>query len=75
MKYIPRNVRLAYKHAGLTHFGGTYFFHEFIRVLQLRDFIARHLAYQRCNCIEFESRSHWKAEATLVKIHRLLHEL
>ena len=21
MKYIPRNVRLAYKHAGLTHFG------------------------------------------------------
>jgi len=75
MKYIPRNVRLAYKRAGLTHFGGTYFLHEFIRVLQLRDFIARHLAYQRCNCIEFESRSHWKAEATLAKIHRLLHEL
>ena len=75
MKYIPRNVRLAYKHAGLTHFGGTYFLHEFIRVLQLRDFLARHLAYPRCSCIEFESRSHWKAEATLVKIHRLLHEL
>jgi hypothetical protein len=75
MKYIPRNVRLAYKHAALTHFGGTYFLHEFIRVLQLRDFVARQLAYQRCTCIEFESRSHWKAEATLVKIHRLLHEL
>jgi hypothetical protein len=75
MKYIPRNVRLAYKHAGLTHFGDTYFLHEFIRVLQLRDFIVRHLAYQRCNHIEFESRSHWKAEATLGKIHRLLHEL
>jgi len=43
MKYIPRNVRLAYKHTGLTHFGGTYFLHEFIRVLQLRGFLTRHL--------------------------------
>src|SRR5207245_7722317 len=49
MKYIPRNVRLANKHRGLTHFGGTYFLHEFIRVLQLRDFLARHLAYPRRN--------------------------
>jgi hypothetical protein len=44
MKYIPRNVRLAYKHAGLTHFGGTYFLHDFIRVLQLRDYLSRRLA-------------------------------
>jgi Transposase DDE domain group 1 len=49
MKYFPRNVRIAYKHAGLTHFGGTYFLHEFIRVLQLRDFLSRRLAYRRRN--------------------------
>ncbi len=42
MKYIPRNVRLAYKHTGLT-FRGTYFLLEFIRVLQLRGFLTRHL--------------------------------
>jgi len=34
----------------LTHFGGVYFFHEFLQVLQLRDFLARHLAYPRRNC-------------------------
>jgi hypothetical protein len=33
----------------LTHFGGTYFFHEFVRVLQFRDFVARHLSYPRRN--------------------------
>src|SRR5437667_9395679 len=49
MKYIPRNVRLAYKHRGLTHFGGTYFLHEFIRVLQLRDYLSWRLAYHRRN--------------------------
>jgi hypothetical protein len=49
MKYFPRSVRIAYKHAGLTHFGGTYFLHEFIRVLQLRDFLSRRLAYRRRN--------------------------
>jgi hypothetical protein len=49
MRYFPRNVRVAYKHAGLTHFGGTYFLHEFIRVLQLRDFLSRRLAYRRRN--------------------------
>jgi hypothetical protein len=31
----------------LTHFGGIFFFHEFLRVLQFRDFLARHLAYPR----------------------------
>src|SRR5947208_3804196 len=49
MKYIPRNVRLAYKHRGLTHFGGTYFLHEFIRVLQLRDYLSRRVAYHLRN--------------------------
>ena len=49
MRYSPRNVRVAFDHAGLTHFGGIYFFHEFLRVVQLRHFLARHLAYPRRN--------------------------
>src|SRR5664280_3303350 len=49
MRYSPRNSRIACNHAGLTHFGGVYFFHEFLRVLQLRHFLARHLAYPRRN--------------------------
>ena len=40
MRDSPRNVRVACEHAGLTHFGGAFFFHEFIRVLQLRNFLA-----------------------------------
>jgi hypothetical protein len=34
----------------LTHFGGAFFFHEFLRVLQLRDCLARYLRYPRRNC-------------------------
>jgi len=49
MRRSPRNLRVACNHAGLTHFGGVYFFHEFLQVLQLRDFLARHLAYPRRN--------------------------
>lgn len=49
MKRSPRNLRVACNHAGLTHFGGVYFFHEFLQVLQFRDFLARHLAYPRRN--------------------------
>ena len=49
MRYSPRNVKIALDHAGLTHFGGIYFFHEFLRVLQFRNFLARHLAYPRRN--------------------------
>jgi len=45
----PRHLEIACNHAGLTHFGGISFLHEFIRVLQLRDFLARHLAYPRRN--------------------------
>jgi hypothetical protein len=33
----------------LTHFGGAFFFHEFMRVLQLRNFLARHLPDPRRN--------------------------
>jgi hypothetical protein len=46
----PRNLRIACNHDGLTHFGGIYFFHDFLRVLQFRDFLARHVAYSRRNC-------------------------
>jgi hypothetical protein len=49
MRRSPRNLRIAYNHAGLTHFGGTYFLHEFIRVLQIRRFLTRHLVYPRRN--------------------------
>jgi hypothetical protein len=33
----------------LTHFDGVYFFHEFLRVLQLRHFLAQQLSYPRRN--------------------------
>lgn len=47
MRRSPKNVRIAFNHGGLTHYGGVFFFHEFTRVLQLRDFLSRHLAYAR----------------------------
>jgi hypothetical protein len=47
MKRSPKNVRIAFNHGGLTHYGGIFFFHEFTRVLQLRDFLSRHLTYCR----------------------------
>jgi hypothetical protein len=42
-------LRLACDHKGLTHFGGIYFFREFLRVLQFRDFLAHQLTYPRRN--------------------------
>lgn len=47
MRHSPRNLRLACDHAGMTHFGGIYFFREFLRVLQFRNFLALHLSYRR----------------------------
>lgn len=49
MRRSPRNVEIAFNHAGLTHYGGAFFLHEFIRVLQIRNFIARHLHWSRRN--------------------------
>jgi hypothetical protein len=49
MRRSPRNLNFACNHAGLTHFGGIHFLQQFIRVLQLRDFLAHHLAYRRVN--------------------------
>src|SRR3974390_883701 len=45
----PRNVQISFNHAGLTHYGGAFFLHEFLRVLQLRHFLARHLHWTRPN--------------------------
>src|SRR5439155_2841463 len=45
----PRNLTVACNHAGLTHFGGIYFFHEFLRVLRVREFLTRRLTYSRRN--------------------------
>jgi hypothetical protein len=49
MRRGPRNLRIACDHRGLTHYGGAYFFHQFLQVLQVRDFLARHLTYTRRN--------------------------
>jgi hypothetical protein len=47
MQRSPRNVEIAFNHAGLTHYGGAFFLHEFLRVLQFRLFLARHLHWPR----------------------------
>ncbi len=47
MRRSAQNVKIAWNHRGLTHYGGVCFFHEFLRVLQLRDFLARYLEYPR----------------------------
>ena len=49
MRYSPRNIRIACDHAGLTHYGGVHLFHEFLRVLQFRDYLATHMTYPRRN--------------------------
>ena len=49
MRRSPRNVRLAFNDAGLTHYGGAFFLHEFLRVLQIRNFLALHLTWPRRN--------------------------
>ena len=50
MRRSPRNLIISCNHEGLTQFGGAYFFHEFLRVLQFRRFLTRLLAYPRRNC-------------------------
>ncbi len=49
MRRAPRNLRIAFDHRGLTHFGGAYFFHEFLQVLQMRRFLGREVPYSRRN--------------------------
>lgn len=49
MRRSPTSVRVTYNHAGLTHFGGVHVFHEFLRVLHFRDFLAQQIRYPRRN--------------------------
>lgn len=49
MRRAPRNLKITFSHRGLTHYGGVVFFHEFLRVLQLRDRLHRRLHYSRPN--------------------------
>lgn len=49
MRRSPRNLRIACDHRGLTHFGGVYFFHEFLQVLRIRRFLTQNLDYSRRN--------------------------
>jgi hypothetical protein len=49
MQKSPRNIQSAFNHSGLTHYGGTFFFPEFLRVLQIRHFLHRHWHYPRRN--------------------------
>lgn len=49
MPYSPRNITIACNHRGLTHFGGVHLFHEFLRVLHFRDFLAQQIRYPRRN--------------------------
>jgi hypothetical protein len=45
----PRNVKVSCNHAGLSHFAGSYFFQEFLRVLHFRYFLAEQIRYPRRN--------------------------
>jgi hypothetical protein len=45
----PKSVRIAFNHAGLTHFGGIHLLHEFARVLHLREFLIQQIRYSRRN--------------------------
>lgn len=47
MRRSPRNLKIAFNHKGLTHYGGVFFFHEFLGVLQLRHWLHRRLHYSR----------------------------
>jgi len=49
MRRSPRNLTIACNHKGLTHYGGICLFHEFVQVLQLRQFASWHLRYPRRN--------------------------
>src|SRR5437588_12176649 len=43
----PRSVKLACNTQGLSHFSGTYFFNEFLRLLHIRNFLAGRIHYPR----------------------------
>jgi hypothetical protein len=41
MMRLPRNIKIACNNSGLTHYGGIFFFQEFLRVLQFRRCLAQ----------------------------------
>jgi len=43
MMYLPRNIKIACNQRGLTHYGGIFYFQEFLRVLQFRRCLGRQL--------------------------------
>lgn len=66
MQYLPRNIKIACNHRGLTHYGGIFFFQEFLRVLQLRNLLARHLP-------DFRGHHHYRlSQMTLAVMYPIL---
>ena len=45
MRRSLRNLNIACDHTGRTHFGGSYFFHEFVRVLHTQNFLAPQIRF------------------------------
>src|SRR5436305_13446036 len=62
----PRNVRIICNHRGLSHFGGSYFFHEFLRVLHFRNYVAEQIHYPRRN------RDYSVSQMLLALVHPIL---
>ncbi len=62
----PRNVRITCNHRGLSHFGGSYFFHEFLRVLHFRNYVAGQIHYPRRN------RDYSVSQMLLALLHPIL---
>jgi hypothetical protein len=46
---LPRNIKIACNHRGLTHYGGVFFFQEFLRVLQWRRSLAQQVGEFRAH--------------------------
>ena len=42
--YLPRNITIACNHRGLTHYGGIFYFQEFLRMLQFRRTLGRQMS-------------------------------
>src|SRR5438876_525590 len=62
----PRNVIITCNHRGLSHFGGSYFFHEFLRVLHFRNYVAGQIHYPRRN------RDYSVSQMLLALVHPIL---
>jgi hypothetical protein len=49
MRRSARSVLISCSDAGFTHFGGVFFLQEFLRVMQIRRYLAQNLTYPRRN--------------------------